>query len=57
MLTDEIPLNETALKDCVGNGKIEFCLYNQRSKSSGMPTWELKVLNTDGTFKIVIVRD
>lgn len=56
MLTDDIPLDETALKECVGNGKVEFCLRNPRSKS-GMRTWELKVLNTDGTRKIVIVRD
>ena len=36
------------LKVAVGGGKIEFCLYNPRNKR-GIQTWELKVLNTDGT--------
>lgn len=40
----------------VNDSEIEFCLYNTRGRS-GMQTWELKVLNSDGTRKIVIVRD
>ena len=47
--------NET-LKHIAGDGTIEFCLYNQRSKS-GMPTWELKIKNTNGTRKIVVICD
>ncbi len=47
--------NET-LKHIAGDGRIEFCLYNPRSKS-GMPTWELKIKSTDGTRKIMVIRD
>ncbi len=47
--------NET-LKNIAGDGIIEYCLYNQRSKS-GMPTWELKIKSSDGTRKIMIIRD
>lgn len=47
--------NET-LKNIAGDGSIEFCLYNQRNKS-GMPTWELKIKSSDGTRKIMIIRD
>ncbi len=47
--------NET-LKHIAGDGKIEFYLYNQRSKS-GMPTWEMKIKNVDGTRKIMVIRD
>ena len=56
MLMEDLPLDNAALKETIGNGKVEFCLHNPRSKSS-MQTWELKVLNSDGTRKIVIVRD
>ena len=56
MLMEDLPLSNDALKEIVGDGKLEFCLNNTRSKS-GMLTWELKVLNSDGTRKIVIVRD
>ena len=56
MLMEDLPLDNAALKETIGNGKVEFCLHNPRSKS-GMQTWELKVLNSDGTRKIVIVRD
>ncbi len=38
--------NET-LKHIAGDGIVEFCLYNPRSKS-GMPTWELKIKSADG---------
>lgn len=56
MLMEDLPLDDAALKEAIGNGKVEFCLHNPRSKS-GIQTWELKVLNSDGTRKIVIVRD
>lgn len=49
-------LDNELLKNIAGNGTIELCLYSQRSKS-GMPTWELKIKNTDGTRKIMIVSD
>ena len=49
-------LENDFIKHIAGDGKIELCLYSQRSKS-GMPTWELKIKNTDGTRKIMIVRD
>ena len=49
-MEQEIPMKNELLKDAVGDGKIEFCLYNPRNKS-GIQTWELKVLNTDGTRK------
>ena len=55
-MEQEIPMKNELLKDAVGDGKIEFCLYNPRNKS-GIQTWELKVLNTDGTRKVIIVRD
>ena len=48
MLMEDLPLDNAALKETIGNGKVEFCLHNPRSKS-GMQTWELKVLNSDGT--------
>ncbi len=47
--------NET-LKHIAGDGTIEFCLYNPRSKS-GMPTWELKIKNANDTRKIVVICD
>ena len=47
--------NET-LKHIAGDGTIEFCLYNPRSKSD-MPTWELKIKSADGTRKIMVIRD
>ena len=47
--------NET-LKHIAGDGTIEFCLYNPRSKS-GIPTWELKIKNANGTRKIVVICD
>ena len=56
MLMEDLPLDDVALKETIGDGKVEFCLHNTRSKS-GMQTWELKVLNSDGTRRIAIVRD
>lgn len=35
-------LDNDFIKHIAGDGKIELCLYSQRSKS-GMPTWELKI--------------
>ena len=55
-MEQEIPMKNVLLKDAVGDGKIEYCLYNPRNKS-GIQTWELKVLNIDGTRKVIIVRD
>lgn len=49
-------LDNDFIKHIAGDGKIELCLYSQRCKS-GMPTWELKIKNNDGTRKIMIVRD
>ena len=56
MINTELPLDEKDLKDITGNGTVEYCMFNQRSKS-GMPTWELKIKNPDNTRKVVIVRD
>ena len=49
-------LSNEILKDIAGNGSIEYCLYNQRSKS-GMPSWEIKIKNENGSRKIIVVRD
>ena len=54
-MEQEIPMKNVLLKDAVGDGKIEYCLYNPRN--NGIQTWELKVLKTDGTRKVIIVRD
>lgn len=56
MLTDNIPIDEAALKKVIGDGTVEFCLYLPRNKS-GMRTWELKIRNPDGSRNIVVVRD
>ena len=56
MLMEDLPLDNAALKETIGNGKVEFCLHNPRSKS-GMQTWELKVLNSDGTRKFEVKRE
>ena len=55
MLMEDLPLDNAALKETIGDGKVEFCLHNPHSKS-GMQTWELKVLNSDGTRKIARLR-
>ena len=39
MLMEDLPLDNAALKETIGDGKVEFCLHNPRSKS-GMQTWE-----------------
>lgn len=49
-------LSNEILKDIAGNGSIEYCLYNQRSKSD-MPSWEIKIKNENGSRKIIVVRD
>ena len=54
-------LSNEILKDIAGNGSIEYCLYNQRSKSGmpswEMPSWEIKIKNENGSRKIIVVRD
>lgn len=55
-MTTPTNLDDITLKSVVGDGTIEYFWHNLRSKS-GMPTWELKIKNTDGTRKIMIVRD
>ena len=49
-------LDEETLQHIAGNGKIELCLHNPRSKS-GIQTWELKIKMPDGKRKIAVVRD
>lgn len=49
-------LDNDFIKHIAGDGKIELCLYSQRSKS-GMPTWELKIKNANGSRKIVVICD
>ena len=56
MLMEDLPLDNAALKETIGDGKVEFCLHNPRSKSV-IQTWEIKVRNTDNTRKIIVVRD
>ncbi len=49
-------LNEKLLKQIAGDGEIEYCFYNKRSKS-GTQTWEIKIINADNSRRIVVVRD
>ncbi len=55
MLTQQ-SLDEETLKHIAGDGKIELCLHNPRSKS-GIQMWELKIKLPDGKRKIAVVRD
>lgn len=54
MQVEKLPDN--ILKEITADGSIEYCLYNQRSKS-GMPSWEIKIKNENGSRKIIVVRD
>ena len=49
-------LDKETLQHIAGDGKIELCLHNPRSKS-GIQTWELKIKMPNGKRKIAVVRD
>ncbi len=55
-MAEENALQESMLKEIAGDGVIEFNLYTPRNKT-GVKTWELKIKNSDGSRKIIVVRD
>lgn len=51
------PLDAAIEKEIAAKGgKVEFCLYNPRSKT-GMRSWEVKIKNADGSRSVLVIRD